>query len=142
MRLNLKTIQILEYFKREKIDRLFNEVEFILCFRNQLMDVVPKTVICYMVLQFCDDLHKDLMKILYSSDRSVAIFNHYQVHSNSYSNWGGGVQQQKRSCRREKPKMSFVFFVLFCSFSKHVQNRRFCAEFGQKCVLKKEQKRS
>ena len=29
---------------------------------------------------------------------------------------GGGVQQQKRSCRREKPKMSFVllfFFVLF-----------------------------
>ena len=25
----------------------------------------------------------------------------------------GGVQQQKRSCRREKPKMSFVFFVLF-----------------------------
>ena len=55
---------------------------------------------------------------------------------------GGGVQQQKRSCRREKPKMSFVFFVLFCSFSKHVQIRRFCAEFGQKCVLKKEQKRS
>ena len=55
---------------------------------------------------------------------------------------GGGVQQQKRSCRREKPKMSFVFFVLFCSFSKHVQNRRFCVEFGQKCVLKKEQKRS
>ena len=54
----------------------------------------------------------------------------------------GGVQQQKRSCRREKPKMSFVFFVLFCSFSKHVQNRRFCAQFGQKCVLKKEQKRS
>ena len=58
------------------------------------------------------------------------------------SRGGGGVQQQKRSCRREKPKMSFVFFVLFCSFSKHVQNRRFCAEFGQKCVLKKEQKRS
>ena len=26
---------------------------------------------------------------------------------------GGGVQQQKRSCRREKPRMSFVFFVLF-----------------------------
>ena len=53
---------------------------------------------------------------------------------------GGGVQQQKRSCRREKAKMSFVFFVLFCSFSKHVQNRRFCAEFGQKCVLKKNKK--
>ena len=31
--------------------------------------------------------------------------------------------------------MSFVFFF---SFSKHVQNRRFCAEFGQKCVLKNE----
>ena len=29
---------------------------------------------------------------------------------------------------------------LFCSFSKHIQNRRFCAEFGRKCVLKKEQK--
>ena len=54
---------------------------------------------------------------------------------------GGGVQQQKRSCRREKPKMSFVFFVLFCSFSKHVQNRRFCVEFGQKCVLKKRTKK-
>ena len=53
------------------------------------------------------------------------------------NNHGGGVQQQKRSCRREKPKMSFVFFVLFCSFSKHVQNRRFCVEFGQKCVQKK-----
>ena len=26
---------------------------------------------------------------------------------------GGEVQQQKRSCRREKPKMSFVFFVVF-----------------------------
>ena len=30
---------------------------------------------------------------------------------------------------------------LFCSFlfffTKHVQNRRFCAKFGQKCVLKK-----
>ena len=26
----------------------------------------------------------------------------------------------------------------FFSFSKHVQNRRFCAEFGQKCVLKNE----
>ena len=25
----------------------------------------------------------------------------------------GGVQQQKRSCRRENPRMSFVFFVLF-----------------------------
>ena len=33
---------------------------------------------------------------------------------------GGGVQQQKRSCRREKPRMSFVFFVLFCSFLKHL----------------------
>ena len=31
---------------------------------------------------------------------------------------------------------------LLCSFSKHVENRRFCAEFGQKFVLKKEQKRS
>ena len=31
---------------------------------------------------------------------------------------------------------------LFCSFSKHLQNRRFCAEFqfGQKCVLKKNKK--
>ena len=37
--------------------------------------------------------------------------------------------------------MSFVFFVLFCSFSKHVQNRRFCAQFGQKCVLKKRTKK-
>ena len=26
---------------------------------------------------------------------------------------GGGGQQQKRSCSREKPKMSFVIFVLF-----------------------------
>ena len=39
---------------------------------------------------------------------------------------GGGVQQQKRSCRRENSKMSLVFFVPFCSFTKHVQNRRFC----------------
>ena len=42
---------------------------------------------------------------------------------------GGGVQQQKKI-------MNFVFFVLFClfySFSKHVQNRRFC-------VLKKRTK--
>ena len=53
---------------------------------------------------------------------------------------GGGSNNKKRSCRREKPKMSFVFFVLFCSL-KYVQNRRFCAKFGQKCVLKKEQKR-
>ena len=36
----------------------------------------------------------------------------------------GGVQQQKRSCRRENPRMSFVFFVLFCSFLKHLKNRR------------------
>ena len=57
--------------------------------------------------------------------------------------WGGGFQQQKRSCRRENPKMSFVFFVLFCFvffffffFSKHVQNRRFCAKFGQKRTKK------
>ena len=53
---------------------------------------------------------------------------------------GGGGSNNKRSCRREKPKMSFVFFVLFCSFSNHAENRSFCAEFGQKCVLKKEQK--
>ena len=49
--------------------------------------------------------------------------------------WGGGVQQQKRSCHREKPKMSFVFFVLICSFAKYVQHRRFCAEVGQNCDL-------
>ena len=48
---------------------------------------------------------------------------------------GGGVQQQKRSCHREKPKMSFVFFVLICSFAKYVQHRRFCAEVGQNCDL-------
>ena len=29
---------------------------------------------------------------------------------------GGGVQQQKRSCRREKPKMSFVFLFFFVIF--------------------------
>ena len=33
----------------------------------------------------------------------------------------GGVQQQQRSCRREKLKMSFVFFVLFQNtFKIHV----------------------
>ena len=30
---------------------------------------------------------------------------------------------------------------LFCSFSKYLQSRRFCAEFGQKCVLKKKEKK-
>ena len=30
---------------------------------------------------------------------------------------------------------------LFCSFLKHVQNRRFCAEFGQNVSSKKEQKK-
>ena len=31
--------------------------------------------------------------------------------------------------------MSFVFFVLICSFAKYVQHRRFCAEVGQNCDL-------
>ena len=53
---------------------------------------------------------------------------------------GGGVQQQKRSCRREKPKMSFVFFVLFCSFSNHVQNRRFVPNLVKNVSSKKNKK--
>ena len=40
-------------------------------YRNQIMDVVPKTVVCYMVQEFVEDLHRDLMKELFSSDRYI-----------------------------------------------------------------------
>ena len=50
---------------------------------------------------------------------------------------GGGVQQQKRSCRREKPKMSFVFFVLFCSFSK---STFLCPIWSKMCPQKRTKK--
>ena len=49
---------------------------------------------------------------------------------------GGGSNNKKDHAAGKNPR----FPLSFCSFSKHVQNRRFCAEFGQKCVLKKEQK--
>ena len=39
------------------------------------------------------------------------------------------------------PGKSQDVLCLFCSFSKYVKNRRFCAEFGQKCALKKKKKK-
>ena len=53
----------------------------------------------------------------------------------------GGVQQQKRSCRREKPKMSFVFFVLFLFFFKTRSKSTFlCLIWSKMCPQKRTKK--
>ena len=72
---------------------------------------------------------------LISTDTAISTVAHDEFQLGG----GGGVQQQKRSCRREKPKISFVFFVLFRNTLKIDV---FVPNFGQKCVLKQEQKRS
>ena len=57
---------------------------------------------------------------------------------------GGGLQQQKRSyCCREKLKNQDVL-CLFCSFLKHLKNRRFCAVsdgFGLQNANKKDKEK-
>ena len=54
---------------------------------------------------------------------------------------GGGSNNKKDHAAGKNPRCPLSFLFFFCSFSKHVQNRRFCAEFGQKCVLKKKTKK-
>ena len=51
---------------------------------------------------------------------------------------GGGGSTTKKIM---PPGKTLDVLCLFCSFSKHVQNGRFCAEFGQKCVFKKRTKK-
>ena len=59
----------------------------------------------------------------------------------SYLLWGGGGSNNKKdraAWKTPRCPLSFLFFFVF--LTKHVQNRRFCAKFGQKCVLEEEQK--
>ena len=75
-----------------------------------------------------NDLHQQRVSKSDNADEKLVMFRKqvnlsfyflFSVYSKFYFLFyflflgGGGVQQQKRSCRREKPKMSFVFFVLF-----------------------------
>ena len=52
----------------------------------------------------------------------------------------GGVQQQKRSCRREKPKMSFVFFVFFVLFQNTFKIDVFVSNLVKNVSSKKNKK--
>ena len=60
-----------------------------------------------------------------------------RLHPRGEQSGGGGSNNKKDHAAGKNPR----FLLSFCSFSKHVQNRRFCAEFGQKCVLKKRTKK-
>ena len=57
-----------------------------------------------------------------------------------YGGGGGGSNNKKDHAAGKTLRVLCLFCSFLFFFSKHVQNRRFCAKFGQKCVLKKGQK--
>ena len=70
----------------------------------------------------------------------LCLFLFFLVVFAGFGNKMSSYREQKRTKNIMPLGKSQDVLCLFCSFSKHVQNRRFCAEFCQKCVLKKNKK--